>query len=121
MPFPSLREPIARALAERNYLEPTPVQAAVLAPETAGRDLVVSAQTGSGKTVAYGLGIADTLMGEGEAAFATAGAPLALVVAPTRELALQVQQRADLALPADGRPHRRLRRRHGRRAPKRDG
>ena len=47
-------------------LEPTPVQTAVLAPETRGRDLLVSAQTGSGKTVAYGLALAPELMGEEE-------------------------------------------------------
>ncbi len=91
MPFPDTRPPIARALAEHNYDEPTPVQSAVLAPETAGRDLLVSAQTGSGKTVAYGLGMAGTLLGDGDG-FGAPGAPLALVVAPTRELALQVQR-----------------------------
>jgi ATP-dependent RNA helicase DeaD len=82
---------IARALAARDYNEPTPVQAAVLAPETAGRDLLVSAQTGSGKTVAYGLAIAETLLGEAEF-LGAAGAPQALIVAPTRELALQVHR-----------------------------
>jgi ATP-dependent RNA helicase DeaD len=82
---------LARALAERDYADPTPVQSAVLAPEAAGRDLLVSAQTGSGKTVAYGLGMAPTLLGE-EQAFAAAAAPLALVIAPTRELALQVER-----------------------------
>jgi ATP-dependent RNA helicase DeaD len=82
---------LARALTERDYVDPTPVQSAVLAPEAAGRDLLVSAQTGSGKTVAYGLGMAPTLLGEAEA-FATAAAPLALVIAPTRELALQVER-----------------------------
>lgn len=82
---------IARALAERDYTTPTPVQLAVLAPEVAGRDLLVSAQTGSGKTVAYGLAMAETLLGTAER-FGPAGAPQALVVAPTRELALQVQR-----------------------------
>jgi ATP-dependent RNA helicase DeaD len=90
VPFPQTPEPIARALAERNYAEPTPVQAAVMASETAGRDLLVSAQTGSGKTVAYGLGIVPDLF-DGDSLGAPA-APLALVVAPTRELALQVQR-----------------------------
>ncbi len=82
---------LKRALDEREYTELTPVQAAVIAPEAAGRDLLVSAQTGSGKTVAYGLGIAATLLGEAEF-MPKASAPLALVVAPTRELALQVQR-----------------------------
>ncbi|WP_170850319.1 MULTISPECIES: DEAD/DEAH box helicase [unclassified Beijerinckia] len=82
---------LARSLAERDYNNPTPVQLAVLAPEAAARDLLVSAQTGSGKTVAYGLAMAETLLGT-EERFAPAAAPQALVVAPTRELALQVQR-----------------------------
>jgi ATP-dependent RNA helicase DeaD len=81
--------PLARALAERDYDEPTPVQVAVLADDAAGRDLLVSAQTGSGKTVAYGLAIATNLLGDTER-LPQAAAPLALIVAPTRELALQV-------------------------------
>jgi len=88
--FPPTIPSLARALAERDYAEPTPVQSAVLDAE-AGRDLLVSAQTGSGKTVAFGLAIAPTLMGEAEA-LPVAGAPLALVVAPTRELAMQVER-----------------------------
>jgi ATP-dependent RNA helicase DeaD len=82
---------LALALEERGYLEPTPVQAAVVAPETFGRDLLVSAQTGSGKTVAYGVAMAQTLLGDAPV-FAPPGGPLALVVAPTRELALQVER-----------------------------
>lgn len=82
---------IAKALVARDYKEPTPVQARVLAPETLGRDLIVSAQTGSGKTVAFGLAMADTLLGDAEF-MGEAGAPRALVIAPTRELALQVQR-----------------------------
>src|SRR6195952_4904810 len=64
--FLSVPAPLQRALVERGYKDPTPVQAAVLQPEVEGRDLVVSAQTGSGKTVAYGLALAPTLMTEGE-------------------------------------------------------
>ena len=79
------------ALAGRGYAEPMPVQAAVLAPELAGKDLLVSSRTGSGKTVAFGLLIADATLGPAEG-FPPAGAPLALVVAPTRELAVQVQR-----------------------------
>ena len=94
MPFPALPAPLLAALTERGYAEPTPVQAAVLQPEAAGRDLLVSAQTGSGKTVAFGLAMAAELLGEAER-LPPPGAPLALVVAPTRELALQVQ--AELA------------------------
>ncbi len=87
--FLSTGPSLARALAERNYSESTPVQSAVLADDAAGRDLLVSAQTGSGKTVAYGLAIADNLL-EGAEKLPKAGLPLALIVAPTRELALQV-------------------------------
>ena len=82
---------LARSLAEKEYDNPTPVQLAVLAPEASGRDLLVSAQTGSGKTVAYGLAMAETLLGTAER-FEFASVPQALVVAPTRELALQVQR-----------------------------
>ena len=91
MPFMTTNPALARSLAERDYDRPTPVQFAVLAPESSGRDLLVSAQTGSGKTVAYGLAMAETLLGVSER-FAAATVPQALVVAPTRELALQVQR-----------------------------
>lgn len=91
MSLPALTPPLARALAERNYDSLTPVQLAVLAHEATGRDLLVSAQTGSGKTVAYGLAIAKNLLDDAEE-FGPAAAPLALIVAPTRELALQVQR-----------------------------
>ena len=91
MSLPALTPPLARALAERNYDSLTPVQLAVLAHEATGRDLLVSAQTGSGKTVAYGLAIARNLLDDAEQ-FGPAAAPLALIVAPTRELAMQVQR-----------------------------
>lgn len=89
MAFPDIHPALARALASQGYSEPTPVQAAVLADETAGRDLLVSAQTGSGKTVAFGLAAGPTLL-EGADRFGAPGAPLALAIAPTRELAMQV-------------------------------
>ncbi|WP_164066616.1 DEAD/DEAH box helicase, partial [Serratia marcescens] len=73
------------------YADPTPVQSAVLEGEATGRDLLVSAQTGSGKTVAYGLAFAGTLL-DGQDRLPPAGAPLCLVIAPTRELALQVHR-----------------------------
>ncbi|WP_460275123.1 DEAD/DEAH box helicase [Celeribacter sp. ULVN23_4] len=81
--------PLSDALAERGFDTLTDVQTAVTAPELAEADLLVSAQTGSGKTVGFGLAIAPTLLGEAER-FEHAGSPLALVVAPTRELAMQV-------------------------------
>ena len=94
MSFSTLPASIARALRERDYNEATPVQAAVLEEEAQERDLLVSAQTGSGKTVAYGLALAETLL-EGADTLGPAGSPLALIIAPTRELALQVQRELD--------------------------
>lgn len=89
MSFPITNPALLRALTGRGYQDPTPVQEAVLQPEAADRDLLVSAQTGSGKTVAFGLAIAPTILGENERLPATIN-PLVLVIAPTRELALQV-------------------------------
>lgn len=89
MSFSQAHPALARALAARGYADPTAVQSAVTAPELAGADMLVSARTGSGKTVAFGMALAERLLGPAEI-FAAAGKPLALVVAPTRELALQV-------------------------------
>lgn len=80
---------LSDALAERGYETLTPVQEAVTDPELRDADLLVSAQTGSGKTVGFGLAIGPTLFGEAET-LGPAAAPLALIVAPTRELAFQV-------------------------------
>ncbi|MBD8677987.1 DEAD/DEAH box helicase [Sphingomonas sp. CFBP 13720] len=88
MPFSKLPEPLAAALSARGYEAPTAVQAAVLTPDAEGRDLLVSAQTGSGKTVAFGIAMAADLLEDGQ--MPRAGKPLALAIAPTRELALQV-------------------------------
>ncbi len=82
---------LGQALSERGYSELTPVQKAVLAPELKDADTLVSAQTGSGKTVAFGLAVAPTLL-QGAERFGRATTPLALVIAPTRELALQVKR-----------------------------
>ncbi len=81
--------PLASALEKRGYTSLTPVQEAVLAEELAGRDALVSARTGSGKTVAFGLAIAPDILGDAQR-FGPAEAPLALAIAPTRELAMQV-------------------------------
>ena len=89
MPFPPLPSALQRALAAQGYSEPTPVQAAVLEADAAGRDLLVSAQTGSGKTVAFGLAMGPDILSDAET-LAYAVLPSVLVIAPTRELALQV-------------------------------
>ena len=89
--FETIVPALAQALEKRGYAQLTPVQQAVLGPELGEADALVSAQTGSGKTVAFGLAVAPTLL-SGAERFAEAGAPLGLVVAPTRELALQVRR-----------------------------
>jgi ATP-dependent RNA helicase DeaD len=94
MTFTSAHPALGRALATRGYSVPTAVQLAVLEADKAGRDLLVSAQTGSGKTVAFGLAIAPTLLGAAEQ-LPPAVEPMALIIAPTRELAMQVQRELD--------------------------
>ena len=91
MTFTNVPPVLGAALTERGYSEPTAVQAAVIAPEASGRDLIVSAQTGSGKTVAFGLTIAGELL-DSAGALPFTERPMALVIAPTRELALQVSR-----------------------------
>jgi ATP-dependent RNA helicase DeaD len=86
-----MHQTLSDALAARGYDTLTSVQEAVTAPDLAGADLLVSAQTGSGKTVGFGLAIAPTLLDEA-GSLGPAAAPLALIVAPTRELALQVMR-----------------------------
>ncbi|MCC1491843.1 DEAD/DEAH box helicase [Cognatishimia sp. F0-27] len=86
-----MKQVLRAALDDRGYTTLTPVQEAVSDPALNGQDLLVSAQTGSGKTLGFGLAIAPTLLGDAER-FDTPGAPLALVIAPTRELALQVKR-----------------------------
>ncbi|NLY95261.1 MAG: DEAD/DEAH box helicase [Myxococcales bacterium] len=79
---------LAKALADRGYGELTSIQAAVLAPELEGRDLRITSQTGSGKTVALGLVLASLV--EGKRGPSRVAKPSVLVVTPTRELAQQV-------------------------------
>ncbi|MEO8243180.1 MAG: DEAD/DEAH box helicase [bacterium] len=86
--------PLAASLASKGYESLTPVQSAMLGDGVAGRDLLVSAQTGSGKTVAFGIAIADELL-LGADQLLYADSPIALVIAPTRELALQVARELD--------------------------
>ena len=86
-----MKTTLAAALEQRGYTTLTPVQQAVTDPALTGADMLVSAQTGSGKTLGFGLAIAPILLGEAET-FGPAGTPLALVIAPTRELALQVRR-----------------------------
>ncbi len=89
MTIENVASPLAQALADKGYETLTSVQEAVLADGVAGRDALVSAQTGSGKTVAFGLAVAPEIL-NGQDVLLFADKPIALAIAPTRELALQV-------------------------------
>ena len=91
MPFPAVHPALDRALAARGFAEPTHVQLAVVEADKDNADLLVSAQTGSGKTVAFGLALASTLLG-GNERFDPVNRPRALIIAPTRELAMQISR-----------------------------
>ncbi|MBX3189957.1 MAG: DEAD/DEAH box helicase [Labilithrix sp.] len=82
---------LASALEKKGYTNLTPVQEAVLDPALAGKDLRISSQTGSGKTVAIGLALRDVVQGDTSSTPKGAARPRALVVTPTRELAQQVE------------------------------
>ena len=86
----SLAEPILRALNEKNYTVPSPIQAKAIPFLLQGRDLIGIAQTGTGKTAAFALPILQRLTAH--PAPATPKRPRALILAPTRELAAQIQQ-----------------------------
>ena len=92
--FVNIKEQIDANLELRGYKELTPIQKAIMEKNISGRDALVSAQTGSGKTVAFGLSIvSDILNRNPESKFSKL--PSALIIAPTRELALQVQNELD--------------------------
>jgi ATP-dependent RNA helicase DeaD len=82
---------VASALAQRGYTRLTPVQVAVLDPKLSGRDLRITSQTGSGKTVAIGFSLRE-LAGTPSAARGGVARPRAIVIVPTRELAKQVEE-----------------------------
>src|SRR5690606_8737440 len=76
---------VRRALDELGFTHPTPVQRAAYEPAVSGADLIVQSRTGTGKTLGFGLPIVDRLVEEGLGV-------QALILAPTRELALQSQR-----------------------------
>lgn len=84
-PFEAVPELLRPALERRGFKELTSVQRAVLGAELEGRDLQISSQTGSGKTVALGFVLARAIQGQPEGK-----GPQALIIVPTRELAAQV-------------------------------
>lgn len=81
----ALPEPLLRALADVGYETPSPIQAATIPPLMQGRDVLGQAQTGTGKTAAFALPILARID-------ANQQKPQALVLAPTRELAIQVAE-----------------------------
>ena len=83
----SLPEALLKAIAASGYTTPTPIQAQAIPLAVAGRDLQLSAQTGSGKTAAFVLPILTRLITSEQ----RGKKPRALILTPTRELALQVQ------------------------------
>jgi ATP-dependent RNA helicase RhlE len=85
-----LAEPLLRALSEENYTHPTPIQGRAIPALLAGRDLLGIAQTGTGKTAAFGLPLLQRLAAD-PAKPQPKGAR-ALILAPTRELAVQIDQ-----------------------------
>ena len=93
MPFVSLglTSSLCQPLAKLGYTTPTPVQTQSIPVVLAGRDLLARAQTGTGKTAAFGLPMIDRLLIKGGTAAATRK-PRGLVLVPTRELALQVHK-----------------------------
>ena len=80
--------PVQRALADEKYVTPTPIQARAVPTALVGRDVLGCAQTGTGKTAAFALPILNRLGQRNRKATPTR--PLALVLAPTRELAIQI-------------------------------
>ena len=86
-----LSEPLRLALKTENYLKPTPIQAQAIPLLTEGRDLLGIAQTGTGKTAAFALPILHNL--STERLQRSPGRPRALILAPTRELARQIDDR----------------------------
>ncbi len=85
-----LIDPLLRALGAKNYTTPTPIQARAIPPVLAGKDLLGVAQTGTGKTAAFGLPILQHIAQARSPAGARA--TRALVLAPTRELAIQIAE-----------------------------
>ncbi|HEY9532694.1 MAG TPA: DEAD/DEAH box helicase, partial [Burkholderiales bacterium] len=88
-----LNAELARAVAEKGYTVPTPIQAQAIPVVLAGRDLLGAAQTGTGKTAGFTLPLLQRLAAKVNASHSPARHPVrALIVTPTRELAMQVEE-----------------------------
>jgi ATP-dependent RNA helicase RhlE len=82
-------------LLRNNFKEPTPVQAQSIGPQLEGRDVVVTASTGTGKTVAFVLPILEQILREPQTPQSSKTIQ-ALILSPTRELAMQIDQTLQL-------------------------
>lgn len=85
-----LTEPLQRALVEKNYTQPTPIQMQAIPHLLQGKDLIGIAQTGTGKTAAFALPILHRFAMH--PVQRQPQKPRALILAPTRELALQIRE-----------------------------
>jgi ATP-dependent RNA helicase RhlE len=85
-----LAEPLLRAVAQEGYAQATPIQKLAIGPLVAGRDLLASAQTGTGKTAAFALPLLHRLAASTNHANGGQRRPRALILCPTRELAVQI-------------------------------
>lgn len=86
----SLLPALQKKLAQANFIIPTPVQAGAIPPALEGRDVLATAQTGTGKTLSFLVPIIEAL--QKPAKHGHSQSPFALVLLPTRELAMQVEQ-----------------------------
>jgi ATP-dependent RNA helicase RhlB len=89
-----IAESLKRGIAELGYTRCTPIQAQTLPVALAGRDVAGQAQTGTGKTAAFLIALFNRLLTEPAAANRPQNAPHAIVIAPTRELAVQIHSDA---------------------------
>ena len=89
----NLSEPVRRGIEDVGFLHPTPIQELALPIALEGKDVAGQAQTGTGKTAAFLITIFERLLGMGKR---KTGAPAALIIAPTRELVLQIYQDAQV-------------------------
>ena len=86
----NISEPVLKALDDKNYIEPTPIQEQAIPEATGGRDILGIAQTGTGKTAAFAIPIIEQLMAS---ANGKGGKTIkALILTPTRELAIQIEE-----------------------------
>jgi ATP-dependent RNA helicase RhlE len=85
-----LSEPLLKAISESGYTEPTAIQSAAIGPVLSGKDLMASAQTGTGKTAAFMLPLLEKLSRPHN----TSNHPRVLIITPTRELAAQIEASA---------------------------